>query len=167
MGSVDDDRSLVDPAFAPNENCPRIYPQTPTLVDLSSKFAGKLPRFPANSLCSPLPSALDCRAEAELASMCATPIVRRSLVSISRMSGGGDRRSVYRTAQDRLVSLCVVWRAAPLVGSGVCRAARKLPQTKKPITPANNVQNSQRRVVSRWRVDPSATNQMKMPPALS
>src|SRR5262249_49804141 len=28
---------------------------------------------------------------------------------------------------------------------GVCRAARKLPPTKKPITPTNNVQNSQRR----------------------
>jgi hypothetical protein len=76
--------------------------------------------------------------------------------------GGG---STGRLRIGALVFVCVAWRAAPLVGSGVCRAARKLPPTKKPITPANNVRNSQRRIVSRWRVDPSATNQMRMPPA--
>jgi len=76
--------------------------------------------------------------------------------------GGG---STGRLRIGSLVFVCVAWRAAPLVGSGVCRAARKLPPTKKPITPTNNVQNSQRRIVSRWRVHPSATNQMRMPPA--
>src|SRR5262249_679296 len=54
MGSVDDDPSLADHASAPIENSARIYPQTATLVDLSSNFAGQLPpssrRF---SLCSP------------------------------------------------------------------------------------------------------------------
>ena len=72
--------------------------------------------------------------------------------------GGG---STGRLRIGSLVSVCVVWRAAPLVESGVCRAARKLPPTKKPITPANDIQ------ISRWGVDPSATNQMRMPPALS
>ena len=43
MGSLDDNPSLADHAFAPIENSPRIYPQPATLVDLSSNFAGRLP----------------------------------------------------------------------------------------------------------------------------
>jgi len=71
----------------------------------------------------------------------------------------GGEITIGRLRIGSLVSVCVVWRAAPVVGSGVCRAARKLPPTKKPITPANNIQIQ--------NIPDRATNQMRMPPALS
>jgi len=97
--------------------------------------------------------------------LCVTPTVRRSLMLfISRTSLGGDRRpplptnGAARQTTQTDTSEPILNRPVGIV----CRAARKLPPTKKP-TPANNVQISERRIVSRWRVDPSTTNQMRMP----